>query len=97
MTLPCGWDNADAHMCVARNLRTALCITGLVTMIACYHYFRIFNSWVDAYAFQARPRPSLIPPLCMHSFPQGRDRLAECPFVWCGRTKSPTHSGRAEP
>jgi len=42
-----------AHMCVARNLRTALCITGLVTMIACYHYFRIFNSWVDAYAFQA--------------------------------------------
>jgi len=34
-----------------RSLRTALCITGLVTLIAFYHYWRIFNSWVDAYAF----------------------------------------------
>lgn len=40
-----------AQMCTARNLRTALCITGLVTLIAFYHYFRIFNSWVDAYDF----------------------------------------------
>lgn len=24
-------------------------ITGLVTFIAAYHYFRIFNSWVEAY------------------------------------------------
>merc|ERR1719313_482881 len=29
--------------------RTALTITGLVTAIATYHYFRIFNSWNDAF------------------------------------------------
>merc|ERR1712117_302578 len=34
---------------VTRNYRTALTITGLVTLIATYHYFRIFNSWVDAF------------------------------------------------
>ena len=29
--------------------RTALTITGLVTLIACYHYFRIFASWEGAF------------------------------------------------
>merc|ERR1711924_208533 len=29
--------------------KTALCFTGLVTLIACYHYSRIFNSFVDSY------------------------------------------------
>ena len=29
--------------------RTALTITGLVTMIAAYHYLRIFNSWEGSY------------------------------------------------
>merc|ERR1711998_827235 len=28
---------------------SALAITGLVTFIAAYHYFRIFNSWVESY------------------------------------------------
>merc|ERR1712070_42754 len=32
--------------------KTALCFTGLVTLIACYHYFRIFNSFVDSYAMK---------------------------------------------
>jgi len=31
--------------------KTAMCITGLVTFIAFYHYVRIFNSWVEAYKF----------------------------------------------
>merc|ERR1711988_1045875 len=31
------------------DYKSALCFTGLVTLIACYHYFRIFNSFVDAY------------------------------------------------
>jgi len=31
------------------NYKTALCFTGIVTLIACYHYFRIFNSFVDSY------------------------------------------------
>ena len=31
--------------------KAALSITSLVTFIAAYHYFRIFNSWVDAYAY----------------------------------------------
>ena len=30
--------------------RTALTVTGLVTLIALYHYLRIFNSWEGAYA-----------------------------------------------
>lgn len=29
--------------------KTALTITGLVTAIAAYHYFRIFESWTEAY------------------------------------------------
>merc|ERR1712012_145979 len=29
----------------------AVLISGLVTFIAAYHYIRIFNSWVDAYAY----------------------------------------------
>jgi len=34
---------------VNERYKSALCITGLVTFIAAYHYFRIFNSWVAAY------------------------------------------------
>jgi len=34
---------------VTAKYRTALTITGLVTWIATYHYFRIFNSWNDAF------------------------------------------------
>ena len=35
---------------LAPAYRTAITITGLVTLIACYHYFRIFESWVGSYA-----------------------------------------------
>merc|ERR1712224_217178 len=38
---------------IAEKYKTTLCITGLVTFIAFYHYVRIFNSWVDAYEFPA--------------------------------------------
>jgi len=34
---------------INRKYRTALIITGIVTFIATYHYFRIFNSWVEAF------------------------------------------------
>lgn len=34
---------------VSRDYKTAVTITGLVTLIAGYHYFRIFESWVAAY------------------------------------------------
>lgn len=37
---------------VSRKYRIALYVSGLVTLIACYHYFRIFNSWEKAYVFQ---------------------------------------------
>ena len=37
---------------VAPAYRTALTISGLVTGIACYHYFRIFESWNSAYTFK---------------------------------------------
>jgi bacteriorhodopsin len=36
---------------VNEKYKSAMCITGLVTFIAAYHYFRIFNSWVEAYEF----------------------------------------------
>jgi len=34
---------------VAPSYRTAVTLTGLVTLIAGYHYFRIFGSWEAAY------------------------------------------------
>ena len=34
---------------VAAPYRTALTISGIVTLIAGYHYFRIFNSWEGSY------------------------------------------------
>jgi len=34
---------------VAPQYRAALTVTGLVTFIAAYHYFRIFESWTEAY------------------------------------------------
>ena len=34
---------------VASSYRTALAVTGLVTLVALYHYLRIFNSWEAAY------------------------------------------------
>jgi len=38
---------------VSRNYKVAVTITGLVTLIACYHYFRIFQSWEAAYVITA--------------------------------------------
>jgi len=38
---------------VAEKYRPALLVSGLVTTIACYHYFRIFHSWEAAYQFDA--------------------------------------------
>merc|ERR1712014_433101 len=38
---------------VKDQYQSAVCISGLVTFIAAYHYFRIFNSWVDAYDYTA--------------------------------------------
>ena len=37
---------------VGAAYRTALTISGLVTAIAAYHYFRIFESWTTAYTFR---------------------------------------------
>jgi bacteriorhodopsin len=36
---------------IHEKYKSALVISGLVTFIAAYHYMRIFNSWVEAYAF----------------------------------------------
>lgn len=36
---------------VAPQYKTAMTITGLVTFIAAYHYFRIIGSWTEAYGF----------------------------------------------
>jgi bacteriorhodopsin len=36
------------------KFKSAVLISGLVTFIAGYHYFRIFNSWVEAYSYAPR-------------------------------------------
>merc|ERR1712048_161970 len=36
---------------VKAKYQSAVLISGLVTFIAAYHYYRIFNSWVDAYSY----------------------------------------------
>jgi len=38
---------------VTDKYKSAVFISGLVTFIAAYHYFRIFNSWVEAYEYSA--------------------------------------------
>merc|ERR1719191_440526 len=42
------WFRASA---VQEKYKSAVLISGLVTFIAAYHYFRIFNSWVAAYQY----------------------------------------------
>jgi len=45
---------------VQDRYKSAVCISGLVTFIAAYHYFRIFNSWVEAYSYTtSTPGPQL--------------------------------------
>jgi len=36
---------------IAEKYKSALVITGMVTFIAAYHYYRIFNSWVASYHY----------------------------------------------
>merc|ERR1711976_786695 len=36
---------------ISGKYQTPLIISGLVTFIAAYHYFRIFNSWTEAYVY----------------------------------------------
>lgn len=38
---------------VQDKYKSAVLISGLVTFIAAYHYFRIFNSWVAAYEYSS--------------------------------------------
>ena len=48
---------------VTPKMQTPLIISGLVTFIAAYNYFRIFNSWVGAYTYEAHGKlgePELI-------------------------------------
>merc|ERR1712084_57378 len=44
---------------VQDRYKSAVCISGLVTFIAAYHYFRIFNSWVEAYSYLGGHGPQL--------------------------------------
>lgn len=37
---------------IHEKYKTAVLISGMVTFIAAYHYFRIFNSWTEAYNYQ---------------------------------------------
>jgi len=39
---------------VKAQYQSAVLISGLVTFIAAYHYIRIFNSWVGAYAYTTK-------------------------------------------
>jgi len=46
---------------VKAQYQSAVIISGLVTFIAAYHYFRIFNSWVDAYSYESGGNATGIP------------------------------------
>jgi len=49
---------------VQDKFKSAVFISGLVTFIAAYHYFRIFNSWVEAYKYspdKANPELTGVP------------------------------------
>lgn len=39
-----------SRMSVAPKYRSALMVSGLVVSLACYHYFRIYESWLEAYS-----------------------------------------------
>merc|ERR1712190_660125 len=44
---------------VTDRYKSAVCISGLVTFMGAYHYFRIFNSWVEAYSYGTDGGPKL--------------------------------------
>merc|ERR1711862_686873 len=46
---------------VNAKYQSAVIISGLVTFIAAYHYFRIFNSWVEAYTYENLPHGATDP------------------------------------
>ena len=47
---------------VSRKYRLAIYVSAIVTLVACYHYFRIFNSWEGAYILQnGLYKPSGVP------------------------------------
>jgi len=47
-----------------KQYQSAVVISGLVTFIAAYHYFRIFNSWVEAYEYPlAAPKSKGVVPV----------------------------------
>merc|ERR1712190_551951 len=55
---------------VHEKYKSALAITSLMTFIAAYHYFRIFNSWTEAYEY----------PMASHNGTIGSPRLTGKPF-----------------
>jgi len=44
---------------IHEKFKSAVIISGMVTFIAAYHYFRIFNSWVAAYEYSVGSGPKL--------------------------------------
>jgi len=47
---------------IGEKYKTAMVLTSLVTFIATYHYFRIFNSWTEAYSFPGTTDGSISDP-----------------------------------
>jgi len=48
---------------VHEKYKAAMVITGLVTVIAAYHYVRIFNSWTEAYKYPAATNGVVVDPV----------------------------------
>lgn len=47
---------------VSKKYRLAVYVSAIVTLVACYHYFRIFNSWEGAFVLQnGSYKPSGVP------------------------------------
>jgi len=58
---------------VQERYKSAVIVSGLVTFIAAYHYFRIFNSWVEAYHYKPQS-------LDDGSMEMGNPKLTGVPF-----------------
>jgi len=70
---------------VGTSYKSAVTCSGIVTLIAFYHYFRIFNSWNDAYTIvcnYGQPAASI-----QHAVPEGYDTTTNTSAFHIGEDK----------
>merc|ERR1712003_103380 len=66
---------------VKDQYQSAVCISGLVTFIAAYHYVRIFNSWVGAYEYSTDATDPALTGVPFHGAYRYMDWLLTVPLL----------------